>query len=305
MTYYPEIHTPHIASEKMDELLSIATGTPVFTASGSNSKCFTSGDYAVLKTSNIEGHTHNFDEIIEDLNDLSNNGVNVARILGYAITEYGKPFYNGARYDSGFIVQDRAPGRELLDHHRVPVSFDPKRNTPENRQYVLDYCSMLRNAPQEHFDKFMSDLRKITDRKIMVDPSKLTNFFYDPAKGFTFIDLNFRTRERLFDEPDIECNQTHRLFLHTAFAMLKEFPLSNFDTGEPMYQPQEAEHIKASMCLTFEKLSAAANKIGILPEDIADLFRDQTNPTCTSTGFTLYEFTSPEEISNYTSSLSM
>ncbi|MBE5738985.1 MAG: hypothetical protein E7354_04590 [Clostridiales bacterium] len=305
MTYYPEIHTPHIASEKMDELLSIATGTPVFTASGSNSKCFISGDYAVLKTSNIEGHTHNFDEIIEDLNDLSNNGVNVVRILGYAITEYGKPYYNGHRYDSGFIVQEKAPGRELLDPHKVPVSFDPARNNPENRQYVLDYCTMLREAPQEHFDKFMSDLRKITDRKIMVDPSKLTNFFYDPEKGFSFIDLNFRTQEKLFDVADIECNQTHRPFLHTAFAMIKEFPLEDYNTGTPLYAPEEAEHIKTSMCLTFEKLSAAANKIGILPEDIADYFRDQSNPQCADSGFSLYEFTSPENISGYLSTHTM
>lgn len=300
MTHFPIVNTPYISSEKMDELLDQATNNPVFTAGGSNSKCFLSGDYAVLQTGNIEAGNDNFATVIDELYALSAEGVNVARILGYAVTEFGKPYYNGVRYDKGYIVQERAKGRELLDHRRVPVSFDSQRNTPENRQYVLDYCTMLSSAPQEHFDKFMQDLKAITDRNIQVDPSKLTNFFYDEEKGFTFIDLNFKTKERLFDVPDLECNQTHRTFLHSAFAMIKEFPLAHYDTKEPMYAPAEAEHIKRSMCVTFEKLAQAAHTIGILPADIEDYFRDQTNPKSTSTGFSLYGLNSPAEIAAYT-----
>ncbi len=303
MTHFPTIITPYISSEKMDELLDEATSNPTFTARGSNSTCFLSGDYAVLKTSNIEAGNSNFATVIDDLDALSADGVNVARILGYAVTEFGRPYDSGVRYDSGYIVQERAKGRELLDHKRVPMSYDPRRNTPENRRYVLDYCTMLRNAPQAHFDKFMQDLRAITDRKVMVDPSKLTNFFYDENEGFSFIDLNFKTNERLFDVADLECNQTHRTFLHTAFAMLKDFPLYTFDTKEPMYSPAESEHIKSSMCLAFEKLSAAAQTIGILPADIEDYFRDQKNPKSYSAGFSLYGLTSPAEISDYTRDL--
>lgn len=303
MTHFPEIHTPYIASDKMDELLAQATDNPVFTANGSNSKCFLSGNYAVLKTGNIEAGNDNFASVIEDLDELSQEGVAVSRILGYAVTDYGKPYASGVRYDSGYIVQERAKGRELLDHKRVPMSFDPRRNTPENRQYVLDYCTMLKNAPQWQFNRFMRDLKAITDKKIMVDPSKLTNFFYDEHEGFSFIDLNFRTKEKLFDEADLECNQTHRNFLHSAFAMIKEFPLYTFDTKEPMYSPAESEHIKASMCVAFEKLAAAAGKVGVLPADIEDYFRDQKNPTSFSAGFSLYGLNSPAEISAYTRDL--
>lgn len=303
MSDFTTIITPYISSDKMDELLDQATSNPEFTASGSNSQCFLSGDYAVLKTGNIEAGNSNFATVIDDLDALSADGVNVARILGYAVTEFGRPYYNGVRYDKGYIVQERAKGRELLDHRRVPMSYDPKRNTPENRQYVLDYCTMLRNAPQAHFDKFMQDLKAITDRNIQVDPSKLTNFFYDDEKGFSFIDLNFKTQEKLFDVPDLECNQTHRTFLHTAFAMLREFPLYTYETKEPMYSPEESEHIKSSMCLAFEKLAAAAQTIGILPADIEDYFRDQKNPKSYSTGFSLYGLSSPAEIAEYTRDL--
>ena len=74
----------------------------------------------------------------------------------------------------------------------------------------------------------------------------------------------------------------------------------NYDTKEPMYAPAEAEHIKRSMCVTFEKLAQAAHTIGILPADIEDYFRDQTNPKSTSTGFSLYGLNSPAEIAAYT-----
>lgn len=303
MSHFSAIITPYISSEKMDELLDQATSNPEFTARGSNSQCFLSGDYAVLKTNNIEAGNSNFNTVIDDLDALSADGVNVARILGYAVTEFGNPYDSGVRYDSGYIVQERAKGRELLDHKRVPMSYDPRRNTPENRQYVLDYCTMLKNAPQWQFNRFMRDLKAITDKKIMVDPSKLTNFFYDENEGFSFIDLNFRTKERLFDVADLECNQTHRDFLHSAFAMIKEFPLYTFDTKEPMYSPAESEHIKVSMCVAFEKLAAAAGKVGVLPADIEDYFRDQKNPSSFSAGFSLYGLNSPAEISAYTRDL--
>ena len=44
--------------------------------------------------------------------------------------------------------------------------------------------------PKEHWDKFESDVRELSNRGVQIDLTKRDNFFYDKDKGFSFIDIN-------------------------------------------------------------------------------------------------------------------
>jgi hypothetical protein len=44
--------------------------------------------------------------------------------------------------------------------------------------------------PQQHWDKFEADIRELSKKGIQTDLTKRSNFFYDPEKGFSFIDID-------------------------------------------------------------------------------------------------------------------
>lgn len=48
------------------------------------------------------------------------------------------------------------------------------------------------HIPQYHFDDFVKKVSLIESHWLMIDPSKSSNFFYDPKKGFSLIDLAIR-----------------------------------------------------------------------------------------------------------------
>lgn len=47
----------------------------------------------------------------------------------------------------------------------------------------------IEKIPQQHFDEFVRRVNLIESSWLKIDPSKSSNFFYDPEIGFSFIDL--------------------------------------------------------------------------------------------------------------------
>ncbi len=45
--------------------------------------------------------------------------------------------------------------------------------------------------PQEHFDLLVKDIERLNKSGLQIDPSKNSNIFYDPLKGFILIDLSY------------------------------------------------------------------------------------------------------------------
>lgn len=78
----------------------------------------------------------------------------------------------------------------------------------EQRKYLFSRTRFLANVPQEQYDKWVKDYKAITDSEILVDPSKKTNFFCDRNKGFSFIDLNFKSNDILFEREDFMENKS-------------------------------------------------------------------------------------------------
>ena len=140
-------------------------------------KVFLFDEYAVLKMQHID---YRMDSDTEDkdlkhlekaaktLLDLQTEGVNVVPIL--AMQSDG---------GNGYIVQSRAKGAELYDNGMM-----------NDKEYVLGRIELLSNAPQEHFNKFISDALSIIDAGVLIDFRGKDNFFYDETIGFQFIDLN-------------------------------------------------------------------------------------------------------------------
>ena len=80
-------------------------------------------------------------------------------------------------------------------------------------EILMNYLTMLNNIPQQHYDKWVLDYKKITDSLIRIDPSKESNFFYDNEKGFSFIDLNFFAEKPIFNKVDNDGKKHHAEFI--------------------------------------------------------------------------------------------
>jgi len=283
-------HLPYITDREFTRIMTDVIINPSYTKNGAFSKCHIYENYAILNSNNIFD-AQEFKDIISTLNDLKIKGVSVARILGYAITETNQK----NNRSNGYIVQEKAKGNELLycKNVPIPISTSPS-NTKSNRDYVIEYCKLLRTIPQKHFDKYLSDYKAICDAKIKIDPL-LTNLFYDKKDGFTFIDLNTPDEISLYDKLDINGKQSHRDFLKQVFNPLRDFGTRDIFTGELIYTPTEEKFIIESELLAFEKLFKSAIKIGIPPEDIQDLFRDYKVGEKLDLGFKLHNCKSPVE----------
>ena len=229
--------------------------------SGGNSKCIIVDNYAVLKTGNIPGCGDSFPRMINCLHNLKKKNVNIAQILGYAVTQLGETYTNGTRYDKGYIVQEKAIGSELL----YPGILRGK-SEQECFNIVIRYLKMLDKIPQQHFDKWVADFKIITDNKIAVDPSKESNFFYDDKNGFSFIDLNFFTDEPLFDKIDSDGTCHHDKFITYTFLPFRALAIRRYN--QFFKSSKDIEFAQKVMKEGCDKLVSALMKIGVSMKDI-------------------------------------
>lgn len=58
------------------------------------------------------------------------------------------------------------------------------------RQMDILSIEEIENIPQEHFDMFINHIHELEKAWLCIDPSKRSNFFYEPNIGFIFIDLS-------------------------------------------------------------------------------------------------------------------
>ena len=73
-----------------------------------------------------------------------------------------------------------------LDNNKMAIIMDKANGIDASKltQGELDAI------PKEHWDKFESDVRELSNRGVQIDLTKRDNFFYDKDKGFSFIDIN-------------------------------------------------------------------------------------------------------------------
>lgn len=257
------LHTPYIMEETFMKLLKNIEEVE-FTKAGGNSKCSIINGYIVLKTGNIPGHDDSFPKIIKVLKEIKDQGVNVVPILGYGVTKFGEKFkYSGKRYDKGYIVQEKAPGVELLDYNNLR-----NKTEEEQRKMVIEYIKMLSKIPQEHFDKWVLDYKNITDQKVMIDPSKNSNFFYDTEKGFSFIDLNFFNEDKLFDKMDNDGQQHHSHFILYTMIPFRYFLSENSYFYKYLKTSKDCAMAEKVAIDCFIKNLNALKKVGITEEDV-------------------------------------
>lgn len=136
---------------------------------GGNKKCYLFSNYALLvgsfKPEDILYTKTKQAELVDE-------GVNLFPIIDYkAINE---PSDLG--YQKGYILQRRAVGEELY-------------HNPSQEKYESTIAKLAAEKP-EVFDKFIDDWAKIQSKGITPDPSKSSNFFYDPGKSINFIDVD-------------------------------------------------------------------------------------------------------------------
>ncbi len=243
-----------ITPEKARELIEHSKQIKTFKAGG-NSRAFIVGNFVVLEA-NI--HTKDLslykdkkplDVIIQKLHKLKQQGVSVVPILGYCYNLEEERDYGDNTYNEGYIIQEKAQGQELWDYDKM---LGYKGNlSDKSKKYIIERIRLLADAPQEHYDKFVLDYIAIEKENIMIDPSKTTNFFYDPKVGFSFIDLNHETKSKKEHELKDICFIRHCLIVCLSSLRQKE-----------LYTEEELKQIEECNLMIFKKCKSALIKVG-------------------------------------------
>lgn len=165
------------------------------------------GEYAILKTSNIE--CYNFSNTKEHKpadEILASGDFNIKRvvglthkhiqhsavpILGYFYNPENITKYTNSAYASGYIVQPKAQGEELYKG-LANYFTDKQKNIQDIQKFIEKYSDI----PSQHFEMFLKNYYEIS-KDLKIDPSKTSNFFYDENIGFSFIDLNFEATTQM------------------------------------------------------------------------------------------------------------
>lgn len=169
---------------------------------GIDRRAYLFDDYAVLSTSRLklrnvdvrDDDLHHLDDLIERLAQLRRNGINVVPILGYCCDP-------DSRDGEGFLFMKRAKGSELYDD-AIICRYEAWTQDRENAylesdadaaEYIVRRTHEISEIPQEHFNKFISDIMAVLNSDILIDFQGKSNFFYDEQTGFQFIDLDSHT----------------------------------------------------------------------------------------------------------------
>ena len=245
--------------------------------SGVNSKVWLTDGYAVLYSENLKVRNVTvpdsglifLEQLTVDLMELHRQGTGVIPILGFCCDdESGR----------GYIFQPRAKGEELY-HDRIMEKYylqGDRPCQPEDRaeqEYIIARTNFVSQIPQEQFDKLMEDIITLLDRDILIDFMGKSNFFYDNAAGFQFIDLNSHTDYRygLTDsKPDSRLICAYNGFVPCHIGagsevmpnmILDENALTCLDSGE-------IESLKDDNRVIYEKCRAAMLHSGVSREQL-------------------------------------
>ena len=141
--------------------------------SGGNKKVRVFDDYVLLAGGFKEDEIQ---QLIKITNELKERGVAVVPTLEYKIVY--PP--NELGYARGYMLQPRAAGTEIYDSNMSDADYHKRLHD-------------IANMDSQKIDKFVSDWIAIEKAGLMVDPSKVSNFFYSDA-GISFIDLSVANR---------------------------------------------------------------------------------------------------------------
>jgi hypothetical protein len=160
----------------------------------------------------------NFDDVMRIGSRMQDN--HVVPVLGFSWDTQKVGEYDTCAYARGFIVQPRAPGKELYDGVRYMYEYKS-----EEAALLIDYTKKYAQIPPKHFAEFVKNYIAIS-QELAVDPSKRGNFFYDEQEGFYFIDLNFHKDDRDSAEKLVEDSVKYSMgqFRTIYDGTFKQFP---------------------------------------------------------------------------------
>lgn len=99
-----------------------------------------------------------------------------------------------------YVVQDKAIGKDVHEYSQLEID----------------------SIPQEHYDNLVQLINMYASHGIGTDPSKISNLFYDPQKGFSVIDLGAVTYQRGMDY-HIDGYFTNNLAKHKIEESINKF----------------------------------------------------------------------------------
>lgn len=152
-------------------------------------------DYCLV-TKRMPVTDEKLDDYVLKIKKAKEMGINIASILDYRfIPGTTSSFSNGTiNYTIGVFLEDRAHG-DFLNKSIINLSanqdydFDviATKYLKEMERHILE-LEKRAMAPQQVYDKLVSDCLRLPEYGLMIDPKPL-NFFFDTKKGYTIIDV--------------------------------------------------------------------------------------------------------------------
>ena len=257
---------------------------------GTRARAFMFDDCVVLETKWLnfrnggirDEDMKHFDEIVRTLIRLHKQGAGVVPILGYRRVPKSAE-------GLGYVFMAKAKGVELWDDHVMELWNEASMECLANiyresgdraylertKQYILNQADRLAQAPQQHYDKFISDYFMLVREDIKVDAGARSNFFYDESIGFQFIDINSHTEykyglsdKRTLDKQEVKgfCACINRIAPNLRAAMTDS---------------EYAEIVENNIRI-FQKTKSSMIKNGFTEEEIARLLveKDEGKDYC-------------------------
>lgn len=237
-------------SEKIINELIEKSKNAIPSAKGGNKKCYIYGEYALLEGVFIESEVN---ELMRVGKKLQDNGVHIARTLDYKLEEEK----DKEGYSKGYTLQEKAKGTTL--HNFIHWSVSGTELEQFGEKY-MERIFALSAESQDFYDKFVGDWTAIQKAGIRIDPSKITNFYYEQGKQITFIDLDGKMKGQEIT-PSI-------LGREIANVLVGGGNYSKFTKNEG-----NAQTINKNITNIFEKMLKAMEKSGIRDDSIIETLR--------------------------------
>lgn len=260
------------------QLIARATKTE-WSKRGVDRRAYLIDDCAVLATDRLklrnvttrDDDLRYFDEIAETLLKLFQQNVATVPVLGYC---YDINSADG----TGFIIQKRADGSELLDDailsefqvwtRQDNSYFGVNMSKTEKIRYLLSRIQEISLIPQEHFDKFVNDMICILKHDILIDCFGKSNFFYDEDRGFQFIDLDSHNDYKYgltSQKPDIEKAVSVCAYAPCLYAEGTQLFAPNAMSSSELFAFTSEQQNSLAECnsVIFQKCTAALRQNGI------------------------------------------
>lgn len=239
-------------------MIKIITEDLIKTIINKNEKCtILNNDYVILYKS-MEVPDNQLEAYLKRIKQAQTSGINIPKVVDYKLLEDSV-----GNASKGIFIEERAKGSNLNVRGlilRTNQKYDLKTTISLYLERVETYLEELEkrvSAPQEVYNKFLSDFINLHKFGLKPDPNSL-NYFFDSEVGYTIIDP-YPNESNILNEKDL-----FRYIINDIYGVGRPMILIKKDKLEGFYYlPEQLKtRLDSASSLLNKKISKAFRQAG-------------------------------------------